>query len=329
MRRRTLLALAASAALTLSLPADAAEQQLGTLKVGVLKFGTVNWELDVIKAHKLDEREGFTLEVQPFGGNDAADVALMGDAVDTIVEDFLFVSRQRADGVPLTWIPYSSSIGAVMVKADGPVKDLADLKGRKIGVAGGPLDKGWLMLQAYGRDKAGIDLAKDAEPVYGAPPLLTEKFKSGELDAVLNYWHFAARLEAEGGRRLIGGGEVQEAFGVPASTPQLGYVLKQEFADANGPLVESFARASRAAKEVMRTSDAEWERLKPVTRAESDAVQDAFMRRYREGIVERWGEGERQAAADLYRVLAKLGGEKLVGKGEALAPGTFWPNVSY
>jgi NitT/TauT family transport system substrate-binding protein len=79
----------------------------------------------------------------------------------------------------------------------------------------------------------------------------------------------------------------------------------------------------------MRTSDAEWERLKPVTRAESDAVQDAFMRRYREGIVERWGEGERQAAADLYRVLARLGGEKLVGKGEALAPGTFWPDVSY
>jgi len=329
MRRRTLLALAASAALVLSLPAGAAEQRLGTLKVGVLKFGTVNWELDVIKAHKLDEREGFTLEVQPFGGNDAADVALMGDAVDTIVEDFLFVSRQRADGVPLTWIPYSSSIGAVMVKADGPVKDLADLKGRKIGVAGGPLDKGWLMLQAFGREKGGIDLAKDAEPVFGAPPLLTEKFKSGELDAVLNYWHFAARLEAEGSRRLIEGGQVQEAFGVPASTPQLGYVLKQEFADENPALVDAFVRASRAAKEVMKTSDEEWRRLMPVTRAESDAVQAAFMRRYREGIVESWGEKERQAAADLYRVLAKLGGEKLVGKGEALAPGTFWPNVSY
>ena len=313
----------------LSLPAGAAEQRLGTLKVGVLKFGTVNWELDVIKHHKLDEREGFTLEVQPFGGNDAADVALMGDAVDTIVEDFLFVSRQRADGVPLTWIPYSSSIGAVMVKADGPVNALADLKGRRIGVAGGPLDKGWLMLQAYGREKGGIDLAKDAEPVYGAPPLLTEKFKSGELDAVLNYWHFAARLEAEGSRRLIEGGQVQEAFGVPASTPQLGYVLKQEVADNNPALVDAFVRASRAAKEVMKTSDEEWRRLMPVTRAESDAVQDAFMRRYREGIVESWGEKERQAAADLYRVLAKLGGEKLVGKGEALAPGTFWPNVSY
>jgi NitT/TauT family transport system substrate-binding protein len=53
------------------------------------------------------------------------------------------------------------------------------------------------------------------------------------------------------------------------------------------------------------------------------------MRRYREGIVERWGEQQRQEAAALYRVLAELGGEKLVGKGEELAPGTFWPKVSF
>jgi NitT/TauT family transport system substrate-binding protein len=79
----------------------------------------------------------------------------------------------------------------------------------------------------------------------------------------------------------------------------------------------------------MKTSDEEWQRLKPVTRAGSDAVEDAFMRRYREGIVERWGEAERKAAADLYLVVARLGGEKLVGKGQTLAPGTFWPNVSF
>lgn len=330
MRRRLVLALAAGAGLLLAAPAsDAAEARLGTLKIGVLKFGTVNWELDVIKHHGLDAKEGFTLDVQAFGGNEAADVALMGDAVDAIVEDYLWVSRQRADGVPVTWIPYSSNIGAVVVKADSPARSLADLKGMKIGVAGGPLDKGWLMLQAYGREKEGVDLLKDAEPVYGAPPLLTEKFKSGELDAVLNYWHFAARLEAEGNRRLMEGGRVQEAFGVPATTPQLGFVLKQELVDAKPELVQAFARASRAAKAVMKTSDEEWRRLMPVTRAESDAVQDAFMRRYREGIVETWGEKERQAAADLYLVLARLGGERLVGKGRELAPGTFSPDVSY
>ena len=64
--------------------------------------------------------------------------------------------------MPVTWIPYSANIGALMVKGDGSVRALPDLKGKRIGVAGGPLDKSWLLLLAYGREAAGIDLAKDA-----------------------------------------------------------------------------------------------------------------------------------------------------------------------
>ena len=327
MGRGLLCKLAALAVALVASTAFAAD--LGTMKVGVLKFGTVNWELDVIKTHGLDAKEGFALEVVPFGANDAADVALMGGAVNAVVEDWLFVSRQRSDGVPLTFIPYSSNVGAVMVGPDSPARALADLKGKKVGIAGGPLDKGWLLLRAYARQKHGLDLAKEVQPVYAAPPLLAEKLRSGELDAALNYWNFGARLEAQGYRRLVGVGEVQEALGLPASVPQLGYVFQEDWGDANAALVEAFARASRGAKEIMRTSDAEWQRLMPVTRAESEAEQAAFMRRYREGIVEHWGPEQQAQAAKLFGVLAELGGAKLVGSSPELAPGTFWPKVSF
>jgi NitT/TauT family transport system substrate-binding protein len=316
-----------SVALVLGGAAHAAD--LGSLKVGTLRFGTVNWELDVIEHHGLDAKEGFTLEVQPFGGNDAADVALMGDAVDMIVEDWLWVTRQRESGAMLTFVPYSSSIGALMVRPDAGIAGLADLRGKKIGVAGGPLDKSWLLIQAHAKEKAGLDLAGDAEPVFGAPPLLTEKFKGGELQAVLNYWNHSARLEAEGAVRLLDVAAVQESMGVPANTPQLGYVFKEEWAEANTELAKAFVRASRAAKAIMKRDDAEWDRLRAVTKADDDTIQNAYMRRYREGIVESWGQKERTAAADLYRVLAKLGGSKLVGGGDALAPGTFWAQVVY
>ena len=185
------------------------------------------------------------------------------------------------------------------------------------------------MLQAYARQKEGLDLAAEVEPVYGAPPLLTEKLKSGELDAALNYWHFGARLEAQGYRRLLGIGEVQEGLGIPASVPQLGYIFDEGWGDGHAELVLAFSRASRAAKQIMLTSDAEWQRLLPATRAENEAELDAFMRRYREGIVEHWGAEQQAEAAKLFAVLAELGGEKLVGKGTELAPGTFWPKVSY
>ena len=52
--RRFLAALAL--AVLAAAPARAAD--LGTMKVGVLKFGTVNWELDVIKANGLDTQGG-------------------------------------------------------------------------------------------------------------------------------------------------------------------------------------------------------------------------------------------------------------------------------
>jgi NitT/TauT family transport system substrate-binding protein len=306
----------------------AAAQDLGTLKVGVLEFGTVNWELDVIEHHGLDKARGFTLEVQGLASDQATNVALLGGAVDAIVDDYLWVSRQRSAGEMLTFVPFSSTVGALMVPPDSGIASLADLAGRKIGIAGGPIDKSWLLIQGLAARRHGIDLAAAAEPVYGAPPLLNEKVLDGELDAVLNYWHFAARLEGQGYRQLVGVEQAISELGVGTVPPQLGYVFHQSFADANPELVAAFADASRAAKELLK-GDAEWERIRPLTKAEDDATFAALKRRFREGIIEHWGEAERADAAELYAILAELGGEELVGGATALAPGTFAAGVTY
>ena len=49
--------------------------------------------------------------------------------------------------------------------------------------------------------------------------------------------------------------------------------------------------------------------------------------RYREGIPRRPVAEESADAARLYRVLAEIGGEKLVGKAPEMAPGTYWPEL--
>jgi NitT/TauT family transport system substrate-binding protein len=59
------------------------------------------------------------------------------------------------------------------------------------------------------------------------------------------------------------------------------------------------------------------------------SAADALKRRYREGIVHSWGDRERRAAGELYAVLARLGGEELVGGSPVLVAGTFWPGVRY
>ncbi|HET6519167.1 MAG TPA: ABC transporter substrate-binding protein [Geminicoccaceae bacterium] len=303
---------------------------LGEVRVGVLQFGTVSWELDVIEHHGLDAAEGFDLRVQGYASGEATNVALQGGAVDAIVDDWLWVSRQRADGKRLVFLPFSTAVGALMVPPESDVQDLADLEGRRLGVAGGPVDKSWLLVRALAAERhGGMDLAGAVELAYGAPPLLNQKALSGELDAVLTYWNFAARLEARGFRELVGVEEAVKALGIGSEVPQLGYVFREAFADDNPELLAAFARASRAAKVILAESDGEWARIRPLTGAEDDATFEALKARFREGIPERWGEAERADAAELYRILARLGGERLVGSATELAEGTFWAPVSY
>ena len=67
----------------------------------------------------------------------------------------------------------------------------------------------------------------------------------------------------------------------------------------------------------MLTSDAEWQRLLPLTRAEDEADARRLHAPLPRGHRRALGRPEQQAeAAKLYAVLAELGGEKLVGSGD-------------
>ena len=296
------------------------------VKVGVLKFGTVNWELKSMLHGGFDHANGVAVEIVPFASGDATRVALQGGAVDVIVADWLWVSRQRAEGQNVTFVPYSSSVGAVMVASDSQVQSLADLKGKKIGVAGGPLDKSWLLLQGMAQQEHGFDIAAENDIAFGAPPLLAEKTRQGELDAMLNYWHYCARLEADGFKRLVSAEDAAAALGSSGPVSAIGYVFSDQWAAENPDAATGFIQASRDTKALLGASDEEWARL-----GESGAIKDkgaaltTLRDRFREGIPARPVADEIKDAGLLYGVLAELGGTKLVGQSTTMADGTYWP----
>src|ERR1700674_4655631 len=118
-----------------------------TIRLAIQKTGTVAWELHVIRAHGLDARENLKIETIELASPEAGKIALRGGSADVIVSDWLWVSRERTLGAKLAFYPYSSALGAIMVPAASPIRSLADLKGRKLAVAGGAIDKSWLLLQ--------------------------------------------------------------------------------------------------------------------------------------------------------------------------------------
>src|SRR5258708_39380961 len=156
-------------------PSRAAE----TIRLAVQKTGTFSWELAVIRAHGLDKRANLAIEVSELASPEAGKIALRSGSADIIVSDWLWVSRERSLGAKLMFYPYSSALGAVMVPNSSAVRTLADLRGHKLGVAGGPIDKNWLLLRASMK-LDGIDPKSEATIVYGAPPPLAAKTLSGE-----------------------------------------------------------------------------------------------------------------------------------------------------
>ena len=300
-----------------------------TIRVGSLRYGTLSWQLDVIAKHGLDQEEGIRVEPLELAATPAAQLALQAGRVDLIVSDWLWVSRQRAEGGDLTFIPFSSAIGALIVPSASPIRDVAGLVGHRLGIAGSAIDKSWLVLRLYGHTQLGLDLDAQVQKSFGAPPLLSQELAAGRLDAVLTYWPFAAKLEAGGMRRLLSVGDALAALELPRDLPLTGYVVSTPWAMQNPAALDGFIGASQAANKILAASDAEWERIAPLTGAANTTELIRLREAYRDGIPRHWGAAERDAAARLYRLLAGIGGTTLVGSSPDLAPGTFLDRVRY
>jgi NitT/TauT family transport system substrate-binding protein len=312
--------MAALAAVVLNGPAQAEDR---VLRISVLKFGTVNWELETIKHHGLDIEQGIALDVQGVAGSAAAQVAFQGSAADVMVSDWLWVARQRAAGRDYVFVPYSKAVGGLLVPNGSTVQGLADLADGKIGIAGGPLDKSWLILRAYAQKTLALDLEAQTEQVFGAPPLIFKAALDGDLDAAINYWHFTAKMEAAGMRKLIDISEAALELGLDPDTPLLGYVVKGDLLRADAELVAGLARASRNAKALLARDDAEWDRLRPRMNAKTDAEFEALKEGFRAGIPKA-RPVDQQAAARMLDLMYRIGGADLLGQADSLPEGTFY-----
>jgi NitT/TauT family transport system substrate-binding protein len=307
-----------------AVPVSAAE----TLRVGLQTTGTFAWVLDVIRRHDLAQRAGLDIKVTEFASPDAAKLALNGGSVDVAISDWLWVARERALGSKLLFYPYSNAVGAVMVKADSPVKNLSDLKGRVLAVAGGPLDKSWLIVRAAAL-RHGIDLKREATLQYGAPPLMFQKTEQGEADANLNFWNFCARLEASGFRSLLDVRDAERELGAVEPIAMIGYVFPEAFASSHRSAIDRFLEVAKAANDILGSSDAEWDALRPLIKAGDEATFRALRDRTRAGMPKRSIDGEFADAGKLFKTLADLGGPELVGPVRELDPGLYYhPAVS-
>lgn len=295
----------------------------GRLKVGSLKFGSLGWLLQTVVAEKLDAAEGFQLELADMASTGAAKIALLSGDADVIVSDWPWAMRQRSEGEPVRFSPYSSALGAVMVAGDSPIKTLADLQGKRLGVAGTALDKSWLLLRAYARKELGEDLANSVSPVFGAAPLITEQIRQGRVDAALNFWTFSARLQGGGYRVLLSMDDILSGLGISPTPSLVGFVWSEAKTKGKEGEVAKFLSAIRKGNELLATSEEAWDRVKPAMRTKSEGEFEALKAYYRSGIPAAWSSEQTEAAKKLFGLLVELGEKTLDGGKTRFDPALF------
>lgn len=145
----------------------------------------------------------------------------------------IFAQAAAANLLYVAALPASGQNEALVVKEDSPIKSIADLKGRRVGVAKGSSAHNTLVALL---EKAGLFL-KDITPVYLAPADATAAFSGGSVDAWV-IWDPYLALAQDNKARVI-------AWAKDGHQPNSFFLANRDFTKAHGDLVtqiiETFA----------------------------------------------------------------------------------------
>ena len=261
------------------------------IRVGVLVSGSVHWEVETLVKRGFDKQNNIHVKTIPLGSVNALLVALQGGAVDIIVSDWTWVANQYWRQRYFKFYPFSMATGGIIAKR-GLLNSVADLKGKRLGVAGGPEGKSWLVFKAYVEQKYGIDIEKQSTVKFAAPPIVNALIRGDKVDAGLNFWHFNALLEGGQYHTQLSVSTMLEELDVKVSIPMLGWVFSEKWANENAAAVDRFLQASQQAKRLLKTSDEAWKPLRKLMKVKQQDKFERLREGFRSGIPEQFGVAE-------------------------------------
>jgi ABC-type nitrate/sulfonate/bicarbonate transport system substrate-binding protein len=240
LRRAAILGLALGA---VAVSASAFAQSIPTIRVG--------WTIPAEEAKywmmKRPDKfpnlgKTYNIAWSQFNGTSPMTAAMQAGALDCATQGVLPIAQSMAAGSLDMYViaqhvgerPGSFSVYWA-VKDESPIKTVADLKGKTVGISvigGGTHGPFALMLR-----RAGLDPDKDIKLVEVPFSLSEDALRSGRVDAVNMNQPFAARSEAKGGTRKL--------FALSEAVPNIVHILeacRKDFVEKNPELVSMYVK---------------------------------------------------------------------------------------
>jgi NitT/TauT family transport system substrate-binding protein len=256
-------------------PAEVAKHQGdgGKLRLTDNPAGTNAFARFAMQKYKLDKKYGFEMVIVPVGTSQSALTALQAEGADVIVADFMFLSRAMHAGVKTIGIgPILKWADHMVVPTNSPIKNLCDLKGKKVGTVLKSASY-WLVIRAAALRQCNFDLEKDATIQEGGVALLRGLIENGQLDATFTFNNVTPAMTVTGKFRVLAQmSELIGQIGLPPDAPFLLFGAQTDYAAAHPKNLRAFMAAYREAVQILAVDDEAWVEQGRIMKMEDSSI---------------------------------------------------------
>ncbi len=284
-------------------------------KVRILSFPTGNdYPFWAISKLGLDKKYGFELEnvaVQPGG---AAVTALRAGAAEGGLMNWLEVARVRANGDEITAVlPFIKMPNVWIVPKNSPAKDLAGLKGLKVGTYN-RFTPEWVLYLAVAKSKYGYDPRSDSTVQEAGPGLLRGLLDQKQLDSAFIFYNLALPMVATGEYKILfTSRDLLETLNIPATIMLTSVAFREDYIRSHPKNVKAFVLAYQEAVRYLRKHDEIWDEMLARQSITDPKVVDLMRDWSRDVTLEKFSNDPMSETKKIFDILYAAGGKEATG----------------
>lgn len=310
---------AASAAIALGIlaasPVARAAEPIGDggiIRMMASPYGSQSFIPFVIDKFDLDTKYGFQLERIVFSDSKAAAAAIQSGSAEIALFDWNSLALMRNGGIDVIGIaPFITYVSTIVVPTESAINGVGDLKGTKFGIFSRQ-STDWILVDTLARKKYELDLAKDAQLVEAAPPLLRGSLEQGAIDATIMFSSIAPDMLATGKfRNAFAIRDVAEELGLPLA-PYLMIGTTERYAAEKPQNVKAFVAAYQEVYDILMKDDGVWQEQGTNMKLSPEAI--VFYRdQMRRDMLRSFQDGDEATLHKTFDLLLETAGAKALG----------------
>jgi NitT/TauT family transport system substrate-binding protein len=210
--------------------------------------------------------------------------------VDIGFGGFTTMATARSEGKDIIVIyGVFSPVNMVFVRKDSPIKTLTDLKGKKLGVFGGPGSTTFAFLAVLAKNWYGIDLFHDAELVTAPAPALAELLGKGDIDAALLGTVESIQIFAQDRYRVLADLSAEYKAHQGGRAPaHVTVATNEEFAMSHPDIVRDYLKAYKSALQYVHAHPEVWDEYAGSIKMNNAAERALLREKMGPNLVEHW-----------------------------------------